>query len=99
MTKRSDAGAEHWNIFDTERDGYNPSNYLLYGNLGNADDTTTGRIDILSNGFKARDTGSGYNTTGATYVYAAFAESSFKYGTAGATTIADDAQLWFGIDF
>lgn len=98
MTKRFDAGAEHWNIFDTERAGYNPSNYLLYANLANADDTTTGRIDILSNGFKPRDTGSGYNTTGATYVYAAFAEIPFKYSTAGATTVSD-AQIWFGMDF
>ncbi len=75
LTKRIDGGTEHWNIFDTTRAGYNSANYLLYANSSNADDTTTGRIDILANGFKARDNGSGYNSTGATYIYAAFAES------------------------
>jgi hypothetical protein len=73
LTKRVDGGSEHWNMFDGGRIGYNPANYLLYSNLVNGDDATLGRIDLLSNGFKTRDGGSGYNANNATYVYAAFA--------------------------
>jgi hypothetical protein len=41
-------------------------------------------MDILSNGFKLRATGSvsSFNGSGATYIYAAFAESPFNYSRA-----------------
>ena len=40
-------------------------------------DNTFQNLDLLSNGFKIRGAGTGTNTSGATYVYMAFAESPF----------------------
>jgi hypothetical protein len=81
LIKRSDAGTEHWNMFDSARDTYNPEARLLYANLSNAE-ASASAIDFLSNGFKPKDNGSGYNTSGATYIYAAFAENPFKHSLA-----------------
>jgi hypothetical protein len=39
-------------------------------------------MDILSNGFKRRDTNTDVNASGGTYVYLAFAEAPFKYANA-----------------
>ena len=78
MVKRSDGGTEHWNIFDTARKQYNLNDGLLYANLTNAETNSGYGLDFLSNGFKAKDNGSGYNSSGATYIYAAFAENPFK---------------------
>ena len=44
---------------------------------GNAEGTTSGLRDYLSNGFKLRGTHGSSNTDGSTYVYAAFAASPF----------------------
>ena len=79
MIKRSDAGAVNWYIFDTARDTYNAAGLELYPNLSNAEADGRPDLDILSNGFKIRSTSGGQNTSGATYIYACFAESPFKY--------------------
>ena len=58
---------------------------VLRANLANAEvetDTMQGQIDILSNGFKLRANNSSYNTSGATILYLAFADSPFKYANA-----------------
>ena len=39
-------------------------------------------MDSLSNGFKVRNSANGYNASGGTYIYAAFAENPFKYANA-----------------
>ena len=39
-------------------------------------------IDFLSNGFKMRGNGSFFNGSGTNYIYAAFAETPFKYARA-----------------
>jgi hypothetical protein len=39
-------------------------------------------IDILSNGFKVRDSTTYVNASGGTYIYMAFAENPFKYSLA-----------------
>ena len=39
-------------------------------------------VDFLSNGFKIRDTDGYYNTSGAEYIFAAWAELPFKYANA-----------------
>jgi hypothetical protein len=80
MTKSSSA-VEQWLIYDTARDTYN------YANLGllpasSIAESTYGQIDILSNGFKMRGTGSSWNGSGATYIYACFAENPLKYANA-----------------
>jgi hypothetical protein len=76
LTKRTDATSDWW-IQDTARSPRNASNALLFPNLANAEYTTAGvEFDILSNGFKPRNTG--HNVSGGTYIYMAFAENPFK---------------------
>ena len=75
LIKRTDA-AFGWFIFDIKRDTYNvASNYLLpYTTDAEASLTT---LDILSNGFKIRQSQSYINASGGTYIYMAFAENPF----------------------
>jgi len=71
-----------WAIFDTARENYNINRSMLVANVSNAEDTTINAdFDILSNGFKPRYSANYYNGSG-TYIYAAFAESPFKYSLA-----------------
>jgi hypothetical protein len=80
MIKRS-SGIGDWVIYDSVRLTYNASNVELYANSSGAE-VVDDPIDILSNGFKIRTTGSGVNSSGNTYVFAAFAESPFQYARA-----------------
>jgi len=73
--------AEQWNIRDAERNPYNPAGARLYPNLAN-EESTANNIDLLSNGFKVRGNSNQENASGATYIYAAFAESPFAYARA-----------------
>ena len=76
MWKRTDTTA-NWLILDTSRDLYNLSGNQLFPNLSNAE--FAGSIgDIISNGFKFRDSGASNNASGGTYIFAAFAEHPFK---------------------
>ena len=77
MFKKYDSGTADWEIMDNKRAGYNDATYKLTANATNAENTYTGRLEILSNGFKIRTTGTGLNTSGGTYIYAAFAEAPF----------------------
>ena len=82
LIKKSNSNGTSWIIFDNKRLGYNGSNYTLAPD--NANDEATGdngSIDLLSNGFKCRDTDSGANASGDTYIYMAFAESPFVTST------------------
>jgi hypothetical protein len=84
---KASSRAENWSIFDTARDTYNFARYRLNPSLSNAEATgieTAGDIimDILSNGFKIRNTAANINENGATYVWAAFAEAPFNYARA-----------------
>ncbi len=69
---------DNWEMIDNKRtDGTlgNPKNEVLYPNLSNAEGVNaTDRLDLLSNGFKMRTSGSDYNASGSTYIYMAFAE-------------------------
>jgi hypothetical protein len=80
MIKRS-SGIGDWVIYDSVRLTYNANNVELYANSSGAE-VVDDPIDILSNGFKIRTTGSGVNSSGNTYVFAAFAESPFQYARA-----------------
>ena len=75
ITKRTNsASSGDWNIVDSAR---NPSNVVgkyLHTNLSNAEGTAS-IYDILSNGFKIRESGAGTNASGSTYIYLAFAEN------------------------
>jgi hypothetical protein len=69
------SSTSNWTIFDTQRNTYNITNNRLQPNLSNAEDTPV-EIDIVSNGFKLRDTD--LNNSGQTFIYMAFAENPFK---------------------
>jgi len=78
MVKRTN-GTQDWNIFDAKRPGYNPADRKIEPNTS---DTESGagnsnQVDLLSNGFKRKGTGTGSNGSGDTYIYMAFAESPF----------------------
>ncbi len=78
LAKRSDGGAENWNINDNKRSPLNPTKRKLSPNTNGAEAEDTGySIDFLSNGFKIRHDGGDHNSIGGTYVYVAFASSPF----------------------
>ena len=72
MFKNTDAVA-YWAIFDSARDTFNQCNKVIRANDVSDENTNLYFIDILSNGFKIRDSG-GLNGTANT-IYAAFAEN------------------------
>jgi hypothetical protein len=74
IVKRFDSG-NNWHLHDNKRVPYNSNNKTLYPNLDNVEQTED--FDMLSNGFKLRESGGGYNASGGTYIYMAFAESPF----------------------
>ena len=77
MWKRTDT-TSGWSMHDTSRDPYNISTNNLFANSSGAEDTGDSIIDLLSNGFKLRNTYARANASGGTYIYMAFAESPFK---------------------
>ena len=77
MIKRTDA-AGNWKVHDTSRDPYNSTGNVLYPNVANAEATADSFYDVLSNGFKLRDTNADHNASGGTFIYAVFAENPFK---------------------
>jgi hypothetical protein len=88
IRKRSDSapvGQENWVMQDVRRSPYNQSGNALGANR-DYDEATFGTtnlaIDILSNGFKVRDSTTYVNASGGTYIYMAFAENPFKYSLA-----------------
>jgi hypothetical protein len=71
----------NWEIYDTSRNLYNQTYAALYANLAATEDSSN-VIDILSNGFKLRNTSQNTNTSGDTFIYACFAENPFKFSNA-----------------
>jgi len=70
--------AESWHIYDTARQTYNANNTILQPDYAGIEETPSDRyIDILSNGFKPRQNGQQINRSGASYIFAAFAEHPF----------------------
>jgi len=80
MVKRTDS-ADNWIVVDTSRNAYNVVNEWLFPNVSDSTYTYS-NPDILSNGFKQRNSGTGMNASGGTYIYMAFAENPFKYSNA-----------------
>ena len=82
MIKRTDT-TNSWVIQDTTRSTYNVSQNNIYANSSAAEASYGSELtDILSNGFKQRNTGVSMNASGGTYAYAAFAEAPLKYANA-----------------
>ena len=76
LIKRTDTTG-NWIVWDTARNTYNVMGEELYPNLSNAGSTATD-MDVLSNGFKLRNTTADFNANGGTYIYAAWASNPFK---------------------
>jgi hypothetical protein len=72
---------ENWYIIDSSRNVYNVSGNQLKANTSDAEDSYS-IVDFTANGFKIRNTFASYNSNGATYVYAAFAENPLKWSRA-----------------
>ena len=66
-------GAWSWQLLDCRREGYNSSNDQLYPNT-TAVEGSDGYGDLMATGFKITAANSGINDSGATFIYAAFAE-------------------------
>jgi hypothetical protein len=86
MIKQTNASGNDWYIWDSARESSNLAGKSLQANTANAEPSIGGpysaTLDILSNGFKPRDSGAGSNGSSSTYIYAAFAESPFNYARA-----------------
>jgi len=76
IQKMSSSAGYSWHIFDNKRDTYNPIDKRLFPDATDGDSTST-NVDFLSNGFKFRSTATGYNGSGNTFIYMAFAEAPF----------------------
>jgi len=78
MVKRTDASGDNWFLYDNKRPSYNLTVNRLYPNLSNSEDSNADYgYDLLSNGFKVRTSNTGWNASGGTYIYAAFASNPF----------------------
>jgi hypothetical protein len=76
MAKRTDSTAD-WFVTDTARSTYNPTTgFSLYPNLTNSEGSDM-TFDLLSNGFKVRQTSAWLNASGGTYIFYAVAERPF----------------------
>jgi hypothetical protein len=76
-------GTDGWAIYDAKRNSYNVADAILQPDTNGAEAISApGSIDIVSNGFKQRNSNNFGNSSSFTYIYAAFAEYPFKYANA-----------------
>ena len=75
MIKRTN-GSNGWYIYDSTRDPLNQNTKALLAAESDAEQDESG-MDLLSNGFKLRNTDGSKNGSGNSYIYMAFAESPF----------------------
>tara|TARA_R110000868_G_scaffold129317_2_gene337926 strand:- start:414 stop:1490 length:1077 start_codon:yes stop_codon:yes gene_type:complete len=81
MIKEITVGGTPWMVWDSSRDTYNPEAARLVPNTSDAE-VSVSIGDFVSNGIKIRQTGTSYNATGSTYIYACFAENPLRYSNA-----------------
>ena len=82
LFKNTNVAGQFWDLYDTARDTYNASGLRLFPNSSDAEGDARPEYDILSNGFKVRDSTTSANGSGNTIIYAAFAENPFQYSRA-----------------
>ena len=86
MIKRIEAGTSgDWFIHDSARYPTNPSEKILRANTNAVESGTGNDIDLLSNGFKIRNSIADVNTGGNEYIYMAFAEAPTNAGFGAVT--------------
>jgi hypothetical protein len=81
LVKNTVDGGVNWWIFDGVRNVSNVVNKYLATDLSGSENTFN-IVDFTSNGFKWRNSSGGWNGSGSTYIFAAFAEFPFKYSLA-----------------
>ena len=84
MIKRTDTTGS-WYILDNKRNTFNVVTKYLKANETTAD-STIDFVDFTANGVKMKATGPDVNTSGATHIFMAFAESPFVTSTGIPTT-------------
>jgi len=86
LIKNATSTGAPWLAYDSVRSSYNAQEAEIRPNTSEAENgfTLVGSLDFLSNGFKIREDNntSWLNTPSATFIFAAFAESPFKYARA-----------------
>ena len=81
LVKCTSLAGQGWFLLDSERDSFNiVQDYLMAQSTGA--EASIDILDFISNGFKIRQTGAGFNTSAATYIYMAFAENPMKHSLA-----------------
>jgi hypothetical protein len=78
---KSSSIANDWVVFDDARNTSNAATQGLYPNLNIAEQSFSG-IDLLSNGFKLRNSTQLANQSGTTYIFMALAEAPQKFALA-----------------
>ena len=73
--------SDRWGVLNSASSPYNMILLELHANNADAEGGA-GEVDFLSNGFKMRSGNSVFNSSGANYIYMAFAENPFKYANA-----------------
>ena len=82
LIKKSGSGtASHWRLTDTTRSPFNVTDAALSPS-SNAAEFSENDMDILSNGFKLRQSNTYVSQSGVSFIYMAFAEAPFKYANA-----------------
>lgn len=75
LGKRTDS-ANNWFLFDTVRDPFNLTQRKLRPDTNAAENNNSSKaIDIVSNGFKIRNSDAEFNASSGTYIYMAFGQS------------------------
>ncbi len=83
LIKCSSHSSTSWFILDTTRDPFNEALRSLSVDAQGGEAAYSGNfLDILSNGFSVRTSGTAVNGSGRTYIFLAFAETPFNYANA-----------------
>ena len=77
-----------WVIFSNKLSTANPRVQYFQANVNNAEETLTGGMDFLSNGFQLKETDAELNGNGDTFIYIAFASDAST-----APTLADSFAI------
>ena len=78
IVKATSSGGS-WHMWDNKRSPYNVSQARLLANTLDAEASFSGvNLDMLSNGFKLKNSDGAMNGSASTYIYMAFAENPFK---------------------
>jgi hypothetical protein len=77
LIKISSGSTGSWWIWDSGRNTFNAASNILAPDQSSAE-ISPYNCDLLSNGFKLRDTTGALNGSGYTFIYATFAEVPFK---------------------